>query len=67
MRLALHPPARAERLNNPYFAQAEPEELLIDEIEAIWAAIAERDDWGPFQAKLTRIEAARIAWGLSLT
>ena len=44
----------------------EPEELLIDEIEALWAAIAERDDWAPFERKLTRIATARKAWGLAL-
>jgi hypothetical protein len=43
------------------FAAAEPEELLIDEVEAIWAPIAAADDWGPFEAKLTRIEAMRQA------
>ncbi len=57
-------PIGPERLQNPYFARAEPEELLIDEIEALWAAIAERDDWGPFSAKLEAIEAARVGWGL---
>ena len=29
--------------------------LLIDEIESIWSAIAERDDWGPFDAKIAQI------------
>lgn len=56
-----------ERLAHPYFAQAEPEELLIDEIEAIWADIDQRDDWTAFNAKLARIEAARAAWGLSVS
>ena len=56
---------RPERLQNPYFARAEPEELLIDEIEAIWSAIAERDDWTAFNAKLASIERARSAWGLT--
>ncbi len=55
---------RPERLADPYFARAEPEELLIDEIEAIWAPIAEADDWRAFHAKLAAIEAARLAWGL---
>jgi uncharacterized protein YdiU (UPF0061 family) len=64
-RLAGFTPDRPERLADPYFAQAEPEALLIDEIEAIWAAIADADDWRPFEAKLARIEAARVAWGLS--
>ena len=35
------------------------------EIEAIWADIAERDDWSAFHAKLAAIEAARTAWALS--
>ncbi|MFI4933825.1 MAG: protein adenylyltransferase SelO [Caulobacterales bacterium] len=55
---------RPERLAAPYFAAAEPEELLYDEIEALWAAITERDDWTGFNVKLARIEAAREAWDL---
>jgi uncharacterized protein YdiU (UPF0061 family) len=57
-------PERPERLGDAYFAAPEPQELLIDEIEAIWADIAERDDWSAFHAKLAAIEAARIAWAL---
>jgi uncharacterized protein YdiU (UPF0061 family) len=38
-----------------------PCDLLYDEIESIWAAIDERDDWGPFEAKLYQIEAYRVA------
>jgi hypothetical protein len=45
------------------FAAHEPEEMLIEEVETIWAAIDTADDWGPFQAKLARLEAARVAWG----
>lgn len=56
---------RPERLADPYFAQPEPQELLYDEIEAIWTAIAERDDWSAFHAKLAAIEAARAAYALS--
>ncbi len=59
-----HDPERPERLEHPVFARTEPEELLIDEVEAIWAAIAERDDWAPFEAKLANIEAARTAYRL---
>ncbi|HVI32582.1 protein adenylyltransferase SelO [Phenylobacterium sp.] len=55
---------RPERLAHPYFQGAAPEELLYDEIEAIWAPIAEADDWSAFEAKLGRLEAARVAWGL---
>ena len=63
--LAGYETERPERLANSYFARAQPEELLYDEIEALWAAIVERDDWDPFEAKLTAIEAARIGWGLA--
>ena len=41
--LAEQPADRPERLADPYFARTEPEELLIDEIEAIWAAIAQAE------------------------
>ena len=65
-RAALTPYAArsAGRLADPVFAAAEPEELLIDEVEALWAPIAERDDWAPFRAKLARIEAVRRAYAL---
>ncbi len=52
------------RLQHPYFAGREPEEMLIDEVEAIWAAIAERDDWRPLEAKLARVARAREAMAL---
>lgn len=58
-----HEPDRIERLEHPMFAAREPEEMLIEEVEAIWAAIADADDWAPFHAKLDRLEAARLAWG----
>ena len=63
--LAAHPAERPERLAHAWFSRAEPEELLIDEIEALWATIAGTDDWTAFNAKLARIEIARAAWGLS--
>jgi uncharacterized protein YdiU (UPF0061 family) len=55
---------RPERLAHPFFAALEPEELLVDEVEALWAAIAERDDWSPLAEKLARLEGARVGWGL---
>jgi uncharacterized protein YdiU (UPF0061 family) len=63
--LAGFEPDRPQRLGAPYFLQPEPEELLYDEIEAIWAAIADTDDWEPFEAKVGRIDAMRRAYGLS--
>jgi uncharacterized protein YdiU (UPF0061 family) len=41
---------------HPYWQGASPQSMLIDEVEAIWAAIAERDDWAPLRAK---VEAVR--------
>jgi uncharacterized protein YdiU (UPF0061 family) len=40
-----------------YFDGDAPCSLLIDEIEGIWSAIAERDDWAPFCAKIASIRA----------
>ena len=64
-RLSLYAPDRPERLTHARFDRAEPEELLYDEIEAIWSAIADHDDWTAFEAKLASIEAAREAWSLA--
>ncbi len=49
-----HAPARA--LDNPYWEGEAPCAMLIDEVEAIWAAIAERDDW---QRLATKVAAVR--------
>jgi uncharacterized protein YdiU (UPF0061 family) len=56
-----HEPDRPERLENPVFARPQPEEMLIEEVEAIWADIAERDDWTALNAKLVGIETVRQA------
>ena len=56
-----HEPDRPERLEHPAFAAPEPEEMLIDEVEAIWAAIDAGDDWGPFGEKIARVRAAGAA------
>ena len=55
-----HEPDRPERLEHPAFARP-PEDLLIDEVEAIWASIDHDDDWSLLQDKLERIEALRNA------
>ncbi len=44
-----------------YFSGARPETLLIEEIERLWSAIAERDDWGPFEAKIAALRARGAA------
>jgi uncharacterized protein YdiU (UPF0061 family) len=56
-----HEPDRPERLEHPVFAAAEPEEMLIDEVEALWAAIDADNDWSLLHDKLARLEATRAA------
>ncbi len=41
--------------SHPYWADAAPCTMLIDEVEAIWAPIASADDWAPLHAKLAAI------------
>lgn len=40
---------------HPYWSDAEPCGLLIDEVEALWAPIAADDDWAPLHAKVAAI------------
>jgi serine/tyrosine/threonine adenylyltransferase len=46
---------RERPLTHPYWSDAEPCSMLIGEVEAIWSAIAERDDWHPFESKIEAI------------
>ncbi len=59
--LAEHGPSPTCRLDDPYFAQEAPCDMLIDEVEAIWSAISERDDWRPLEEKLRLIDEMRRA------
>jgi len=54
-------PDRPERLGHPVFAADTPPSLLYDEIEALWAPIAESDDWSGLHAHLARLDALRVA------
>lgn len=54
--------APAANLDHPYFARRRPRTMLIDEMEALWAPIAERDDWSAFDAALGEIEEMRTAY-----
>jgi len=40
---------------HPYWSDAQPCSMAIEEVEAIWSAIAERDDWQPFNNKVKAI------------
>jgi len=56
----------AAPLDHPYWSGEAPESMLIDEVEAIWAAIHERDDWAPLEAKVTRLRQMGEALGRPL-
>lgn len=51
-----------ERLTRPYFQKATPSTLLIEEVEALWAPISEKDDWSLFEQKLAEIREKRRAY-----
>jgi uncharacterized protein YdiU (UPF0061 family) len=38
-----------------YWSNGEPCSMHIEEVEAIWDGIAERDDWQPFEAKVAAV------------
>jgi len=44
-----------ERPRSHYWLDSEPCSMHIDEVEAIWSAIAEHDDWQPFDDKVRAI------------
>jgi uncharacterized protein YdiU (UPF0061 family) len=48
-------PTSSESADLPYFRGAGPCTLVIDEVEEIWRAIDQHDDWGPFDRKIAAI------------
>ena len=64
LRAALEPyaPAPSANLDHSYFARTLPRTMLIDEMEALWAPIAEADDWSAFHTALAEIEQMRDAY-----
>jgi hypothetical protein len=46
---------RQRPVTHPYWSDPDPCSMHIEEVEAIWSAIAERDDWAPFNAKIDAI------------
>ena len=48
-------------LTHEYWAGSAPCSMHIDEVEAIWAPIAERDDWSALTAKVAAIRAMGAA------
>lgn len=52
--IARHAPVPGAR-DHPYWSDPAPCSMHIDEVEALWAAIDERDDWSPLEEKLAAI------------
>jgi serine/tyrosine/threonine adenylyltransferase len=50
-------------LDHPYFSREGPRTMLIDEMEALWAPIADNDDWSVLESALAEIEEMRVAYG----
>ncbi len=55
----------ADDLLHPYFQGPTPVTMLIEDVETIWAAIAENDDWSLFEAKLADIDVMKDALRIS--
>jgi len=51
--------ADLSKARHAYFLRTGPETLLIDEIESIWTAIDQKDDWSLFHNKLQSIRTFR--------
>jgi uncharacterized protein YdiU (UPF0061 family) len=49
--------------DHPYWDGDAPQSMLIDEVEAIWSAIAERDDWQPLHDKVAALRRIGAALG----
>jgi uncharacterized protein YdiU (UPF0061 family) len=58
---ALGPRTSAEA--HPYWSDPGPCSMHIEEVEAIWAAIASKDDWQPFEDKVRAIRRMGEAMG----
>ena len=48
---------------HPYWTDPAPQAMLIDEVEAIWAPIAESDDWSRLEAKIAALRRMGEAHG----
>jgi len=46
-----------------YWSDSAPQSMLIEEVEAIWSAIDERDDWAPLMSKVEALRRMGDAHG----
>jgi len=49
--------------DHPIWAEQSPPSLVIDEVERLWAAIDEHDDWAPLHSQVAAIRALGEALG----
>jgi uncharacterized protein YdiU (UPF0061 family) len=49
--------------DHPYWEDDAPQSLLLDEVESIWSAIADKDDWTPLEDKIAAIRRMGEAHG----
>jgi hypothetical protein len=49
--------------DHPYWSDPAPQAMLIDEVEGIWSAVAELDDWQPLAAKIAAVRRMGEALG----
>ncbi len=63
---AAAPPTLEAALAHSYFANAAPCTILIDEMEATWSPIADRDDWSVLHEKIGGIRSAGEAMAILL-
>jgi hypothetical protein len=54
---------REQPKTHVYWSDAEPCSMHIDEVEAIWSAIADNDDWQAFHNKVKAIRRMGEAMG----
>lgn len=62
--LSSRAPVNPDALRTSYFSADQPVNLLINDIEALWAPITEDDNWTAYEEKLQHIDDARLALDL---
>ncbi|MXO89751.1 protein adenylyltransferase SelO family protein [Pontixanthobacter aquaemixtae] len=53
----------AMQSDHPYWHEGSPQSMLIDEVETLWSAIDQRDDWQPLQDKIAMLRIVAEAYG----
>ncbi|MEP3050005.1 MAG: protein adenylyltransferase SelO family protein [Erythrobacter sp.] len=50
-------------MSHQYWEEDAPQNMVFEEVERIWAAIDERDDWAPFETKIEALRSVGDAHG----